>query len=263
MKNKAKICDIHGPYEAKILGIFGESAIESPCPICQKFQLAEEEDRKKIIEKAKSVELIKDSGIPKRFLKCTLTNFTIPDKIYQDPHVQRPPTNPTRINDKNAAHAITVAETYLKNFKTRRENGCSLIFCGKPGTGKTHLACAIGLALMRDQIPVRYTTALRAMNLIKATYSLNSEFTEYEILSQYTKPQLLILDEVGVQFGTETEKMLIYQIINGRYENILPTIMISNLSEDELIGYIGERSIDRMREGGGVVVPFDWTSYRK
>ena len=42
-----------------------------------------------------------------------------------------------------------------------------------------------------------------------------------------------------------------------------PTILISNLTEEELGKYIGDRIIDRMKEGQGAVIKFDWESYRK
>jgi DNA replication protein DnaC len=112
-------------------------------------------------------------------------------------------------------------------------------------------------------VQVRYASALNAFNSIKATYNPNSEMTEKQILESFILPELLILDEVGIQFGTETEKILIYQMINGRYEEVMPTIMISNYTENDLIDYIGLRCMDRMKEGGGVVVPFDWGSYRR
>jgi len=98
---------------------------------------------------------------------------------------------------------------------------------------------------------------------IKETYSRSSDKTEKQVLDKLRTVDLLILDEVGVQFGTETEKILFYQIINGRYENVLPTILISNLDEKRLSEYIGERCIDRLREGGGAVIAFGWESYRK
>lgn len=79
----------------------------------------------------------------------------------------------------------------------------------------------------------------------------------------YTDKDLLIIDEVGVQFGSESEKIILFEIINERYEQMKPTILISNLSEDELSRYVGERIIDRMREGKGAVINFDWESYRK
>jgi DNA replication protein DnaC len=72
----------------------------------------------------------------------------------------------------------------------------------------------------------------------------------------------LIIDEVGMQFGSDTEKMIIFDIIDGRYNNMLPTILISNLELSEVKELIGDRSIDRLREDGGVVVAMKWASNR-
>ena len=52
---------------------------------------------------------------------------------------------------------------------------------------------------------------------------------------------LLIIDEVEVSFSSETEKILLYQIINGRYEKSLPTILCSNLNFKDLVVHCGER----------------------
>ena len=75
--------------------------------------------------------------------------------------------------------------------------------------------------------------------------------TEAEVIRIYTDPELLIIDEVGVQFGSEAEKLILFEIINTRYERMMPTILISNLPKDELSAFIGERVIDRMNDGGG------------
>jgi DNA replication protein DnaC len=72
----------------------------------------------------------------------------------------------------------------------------------------------------------------------------------------------LIIDEVGVQFGSDTEKMIVFDIIDGRYSNMLPTILISNLALPDVKELIGERAIDRLREDGGVVVAMKWDSNR-
>ena len=82
------------------------------------------------------------------------------------------------------------------------------------------------------------------------------------MVAGFIRPDLLILDEVGVQFGSETEKMILFEIINGRYEQLKPTIVISNLA-DALTDYLGERVVDRLREGGGRMLIFDWPSYRR
>lgn len=76
------------------------------------------------------------------------------------------------------------------------------------------------------------------------------------------EPDLLILDEVGVQHGSDTEKLILFEIINGRYEAARPTIVISNLDAAGLEQFLGERAFDRLREGGGRLVVFDWESHR-
>ena len=73
---------------------------------------------------------------------------------------------------------------------------------------------------------------------------------------------MLILDEVGVQFGSETEENLLFDIINTRYEDRKPTILISNLDGAGVKKYLGERAFDRIREDGGKLIPFTWSSYR-
>jgi DNA replication protein DnaC len=81
-------------------------------------------------------------------------------------------------------------------------------------------------------------------------------------MRSFAQVDLLILDEVGVQFGTEFEKVIITDIINRRYSDMRPTIIMSNLTSDELSEYLGARVVDRMYEGGGGVLAFDWESYR-
>ena len=86
--------------------------------------------------------------------------------------------------------------------------------------------------------------------------------TEQDAIDALVMPDLLILDEVGVQFGTVTESLIMFEILNGRYEKVRPTIVMSNLTEDEITEYLGSRVVDRLKEGGGVLVAFDWDSYR-
>ena len=71
------------------------------------------------------------------------------------------------------------------------------------------------------------------------------------MVASFIRPDLLILDEVGVQFGSETEKMILFEIINGRYEQLKPTIVINSNLRRALTDYLGERVVDRLREGGG------------
>ena len=49
------------------------------------------------------------------------------------------------------------------------------------------------------------------------------------MLRRFVDYELLILDEVGIQFGTETERLILFQLLNERYTQVKPTILISNL----------------------------------
>jgi DNA replication protein DnaC len=161
-----------------------------------------------------------------------------------------------------AARALGVATAYAENFDEARAKGKCLIFCGDVGTGKTHLAIGIAHAVLEQGRQAVFTSVIRAVRSVKETYAKGAGRTEAQALRDLVEPDLLILDEVGVQFGSDTEKLILFEVINGRYEASRPTIVISNLAVDALEAYLGTRSFDRLREGGGRLVVFDWTSYR-
>lgn len=161
-----------------------------------------------------------------------------------------------------ATQALSVAQRYAANFGAVRKSGMSLIFCGDVGTGKTHLAVGIAHAVLEQGGQAVFTSVIRAVRSVKETFGKGVERTEAQALRDLVEPDLLILDEVGVQFGTDAEKLILFEIINGRYESRRPTIIISNLAIGELEKYLGARAVDRLREGGGKVVVFDWESYR-
>lgn len=99
------------------------------------------------------------------------------------------------------------------SFIEKREN---IIFMGKPGTGKTHLSCAIGLKALLNGYSVLFTTA---HDLIKELYQSKADGTYYSKLSNYIKPDLLIIDEIGFKKFTQNGVDDLFEIINQRYEN--------------------------------------------
>ncbi|MEQ4632121.1 ATP-binding protein [Providencia stuartii] len=162
-----------------------------------------------------------------------------------------------------AKHNLTVCQQYVNTWEDRKNAGEGLIFCGIPGTGKTHLAVSIAREIAEDlQESVFITTAARIIRAFRRTWSGNSEFSELDVLAKYCDPDLLIIDEIGVQYGTDSERNILFEVINDRYEYLLPTILVSNLPLNELEEMLGERVVDRLLQGG-TVLTFNWPTYRR
>lgn len=153
------------------------------------------------------------------------------------------------------------AKASCQQFVNDFPNSKNLLLLGSVGTGKTHLASAVidSLVNTNDCLIIKAIDLIRAL---KGSWSHDSNDTELSLIKKYSNLQLLIIDEVGTQFGSDTEKLFMFDIIDGRYQNVLPTILISNLDTNGLKEIVGERCLDRLREDGGSVVAFNWDSER-
>ncbi|EMG6527447.1 ATP-binding protein [Providencia rettgeri] len=168
-----------------------------------------------------------------------------------------------KVTTQPAKHNLTVCQQYVNTWEDRKNAGEGLIFCGIPGTGKTHLAVSIAREIAKDlQESVFITTAARIIRAFRRTWLGNSEFSELDVLAKYCNPDLLIIDEIGVQYGTDSERNILFEVINDRYEYLLPTILVSNLPLNELEEMLGERAVDRLLQGG-TVLTFNWSTYRR
>ncbi len=159
---------------------------------------------------------------------------------------------------------LKACQQYAEQFRKNQEAGRCLLLLGKPGTGKTHLANAIaGHIIVNCGATAVYRTVAGILQHVKGSYDSRSEYTEAEAFSSLIEPSLLIIDEVGATKPTEFEQATLFNIINGRYEDQRPTVVVSNLMPEELPAVLGERCVDRLREGGGIGLVFDWESARK
>lgn len=148
----------------------------------------------------------------------------------------------------------------VRDFSRNHANCTGLILIGNRGTGKNHVASALVKNIVEQGHTALITEAVKIVRSIKDCW-IHKLKTESEVLKAYTEPYLLVIDELGVQFGSDTEKLYLTEIINDRYNWLKPTVLIGNLTPAEVQTTIGERALDRFREGGKVVV-FDWQSYR-
>lgn len=242
------VCETHGEYLERGAVWAGQMRWFG----CDDCRLARQEREKKAEgerqyrqlrdkEIQQVLERFQGIGIPARFQSRTFANY--------------------RADADETRKALQFAKAYAQQFEKMRKNGASLILCGSPGTGKTHLAAAVANEIYADYL-VLFRGVLAAVRHVKNTWSRSSEQSEADAIADLVKPDLLILDDVGVQFGSEAEKIILFEIINGRYEQMKPTIITANLTTSELANYLGERVMDRLTEGGGAVIAFDWDSYR-
>lgn len=247
-KEAPVVCESHGPYTSRYIGNIGVNRpVWSGCQQCERERLQQEDEQRRQRQSELAVaawtERQNRAGIPERFRDRTL------DSYLAFTEAQRT--------------ALKWATEYAHGFDEVLATGRSMLFLGRPGTGKTHLGCGIANYLLRKGSSVYYATVQRAMRRIKDTWHKESAEREGDAIRAMSGPDLLILDEIGVQFGSDTEKNLTFDLLNERYERMRPTLLLSNLAKDDVARYLGERVMDRLREDGGRVITFDWDSYRR
>lgn len=241
-------CEKHG-IEFEKRRLFGRGYY-GICPECAR----EEHDAKMLAEKAEWERLevehkkeyrnqrIENSGLSSRFI-----NKTFADYIAKTPEQEG---------------VLSVAMEYARN-KTGLQNGRGLIITGTVGVGKTHLSAAIinEVITVDNQVTAIYTTARDLIRHIRSAWK-NPEIDESDLIDHYASTSMLVIDELGVQFGSESEMIQMFEVLDKRYGEQLPTVLISNLGVDELVKLLGDRVIDRLREDGGVLLQMNWKSNR-
>lgn len=160
-------------------------------------------------------------------------------------------------------HALSVAREYAEDFADNDRAGRGLVFIGAPGTGKSHLAAAIALHLIDGKRWVQYISCMSLIRAVRDTWRSDSEESEAKVLRRFGhEVDLLLIDEVGVQYGTDSEQNILFEILDRRYGEMRPTVILTNQKRDGLKKYVGDRIYDRLTETSRMVV-FDWPSYRR
>lgn len=241
---KSADCAQHGPYTSSGTRYMGTREIWTRCPDCDEASLAAERQAKATEEADRARHrleaMIEEAAIPARFIGRSFDNF--------------------KATTQEQSAALQASQQYAQTFNERGKRGDGLIFGGQPGTGKSHLATAIAQAIMPEHQGL-YVTCMGMIRAVRNTWRKDSERSESQVLASLAGVDLLILDEVGVQYGTDGEQNIIFDVLDRRYRELRPTIILTNQSPTGLRDCIGERTYDRLRESSRWVA-FDWPSYR-
>ena len=242
------MCPLHGEYLANQVWLSGQIKEVSECPECFKLKEArraidEEKARKEEAERNRKQRIV-ETRMPLEYQTKDFSTF-----------IQE--------TDSQKA-AFKLARRFVKGWEKAKAGGYGLLFLGSCGTGKTHLACAIMIELLKEyafSYP-RYYKASEIFSAVRSTYQAGASTNEEETLKFFSSIQLLVIDEVGVQKGSEAEKRILFSILDNRVTSNKPSILLSNLGPKALEELLGDRLYDRIRSK---CVPklFAGTSMRK
>lgn len=198
----------HTPKEAyfpegKML--FGRDRHPSECE-CQRKEREKRESEERQREHEATVERLKDSG----FTDGSMKRWTFD-------------------NDNGRNPQMRFAHIYVEHWEEMRAESRGYLLWGNVGTGKTYLAGCIANVLMEREIPVRMTNFAAILNDLTGT--LNGRNAYIERLCSFP---LLILDDFGMERGTEYGLEQVYNVIDSRYRSHRPLIVTTNLTLSEL-----------------------------
>lgn len=156
------------------------------------------------------------------------------DKIQRNRSIGLPePLHRTYTFDRDKGYnpeLMVKARRYVDNWEQMYQNGMGLLLWGDVGTGKSYAAGCIANALLDRGVSVMMTNFSRILNSL-ASLQWGDRNKYIDDLNQYS---LLIIDDLGIERGTEYVLEQVYSVVDGRYRSGKPLIVTSNLTLQQL-----------------------------
>ncbi len=220
------------------------------CPLCEGtgWQQVEKDGVSGVVrcdcrKRSRASRILVDARIPERYAHCDLEVFEI-----------GPP-----LTTRSIEQAKLAAEKFVAEYPMSPPFG--LLFMGRPGVGKTHLAVGIIKRLMREKsVECLFRTFPELLKEIQNSYNPRTEASELSLLAPVLDTEVLVLDELGAQSHSSWVRDTVGYVLNYRYNENKVTILTTNFPDqvegrdarkgvsDSLIDRIGDRMRSRLYE---------------
>lgn len=130
----------------------------------------------------------------------------------------------------------------------------------KPHNLPDILAGAVARQGLISRVSAAYMSYTTVCMRVRDAWRTRASDASADFVSSMFSPALLVLDDIDLK--TEFESDLLGHVVNERYAAQKPILMVTSMASKEFAARLGERTVDRMREDCGEVVPFAWESHR-
>lgn len=158
------------------------------------------------------------------------------DKTFEAFKVEMPSLTPSQ--RQSLDYAFRVALGY-----SQKPDGW-LLLEGSYGSGKTHLAAAIGNARLEHEDIVLFITTPDLLDHLRGTYGPSSETAYDDMFDRIRNAPLLILDDLGAENPSGWAQEKLFQLLNHRYSRRLSTVITTNADLDTIDARIRSRLLD-------------------
>jgi DNA replication protein DnaC len=163
---------------------------------------------------------------------------------------ERPPVTDLARSAPDQVHAV---RRYVLEVERKLDAGTGLWIQGDVGTGKTTLAMLVSKAALEAGRSVAIYSLPRLLNLLRE--SMGSDAGKLDLLDRLTAVDLLHIDDLGAENRTDWVLEQLYSIVNARYEAQRAIVATTNLMPDELSEALGARTVSRLVEICGDLLP--------
>jgi DNA replication protein DnaC len=154
---------------------------------------------------------------------------------------------------RTAPDQIRSVRRYVRAIEDNLAAGKGLWIQGDVGTGKTTLAMLVSKAALDAGRSVAIYSLPRLLNLLRE--SMDSQEGKLDFMDRLTAVDLLHIDDLGAENQTDWVLEQLYSIVNARYEAERAIVATTNLMPDELSERLGARTVSRLVEICGDLIP--------